>query len=331
MIQEKLIKTTLLLLMTFSLAACHTNRQTESKEPLRPLCSTTYKKGEVKFFVRGIKKDFKVLFLADSHITIEDKRGEPFYKYSKRMGGSSANPKNYGISNGRDKTLQASLDKAKKIKADMVILGGDIINFPSLASVELIEKMMKNCGLPWMYTSGNHDWHYEGEPGTAIELREKWINKNLLPLYQGKNPLFYSRVLNGINFLMIDNSVYEITKEQLSFLKKEIKKGLPIVLTMHIPLSLPGHNVNYGCGSKEWKASSDYLYKLEGREPWPVNGHSKTTYEFRHLVFNSPNIISVCAGHIHGEALDSYNKVIQIVTGENFNGNDIVIQFIKQD
>lgn len=67
-----------------------------------------------------------------------------------------------------------SLDKAKKEQAALVILGGDIVNFPSLASVEHLKAMLDASGLNWTYTAGNHDWHYEGEPGTSFAQREKW-------------------------------------------------------------------------------------------------------------------------------------------------------------
>ena len=111
---------------------------------------------------------------------------------------------------------------------------------------------MEQSGLKWEYISGNHDWHYEGEPGIANEQRARWINSNLNPLYQGQNPFFRSVILHGINFVLIDNSTNEIMEEQLAFLKGEIKKGLPIILSVHVPIYFPGQNIDYSCGNPNW-------------------------------------------------------------------------------
>ena len=75
--------------------------------------------------------------------------------------------------------------------------------------------------------------------GSLHELRETWINKRLLPLYKGRNPLMYSVEVKGINLVNIDNSYYEILPEQLEFYKTEVKKGKPTLLMMHIPLYAP--------------------------------------------------------------------------------------------
>ncbi len=291
----------------------------------------TVQKGNIYYHIKGLEKPFKVVFISDSHITIEDERGKPYYSFAKRMGGSAVEPQNYGKSNGRDKTLVASLDKASENGAELVILAGDIINFPSPASVELILDIMNRYQMPWVFTAGNHDWHYEGEAGTSSELRDKWTKKSLVPLYQDQNPMFNSQILNGINFVTIDNSTFEISKEQLAFFKEQTKRKYPIVLAMHIPLYLPGHEDStgdYGCANPNWKAANDKYYKLEKRLPWAENGHTKTTFEFKDLVFGSSKVIGVFAGHTHSEKIDFYNGKPQFVAGNNFNGNDITIHFV---
>lgn len=136
--------------------------------------SITVQDGYVYYYLRGMEKTFTVMLLADTHFTIEDERGREFYDNTRRMGGAAVQPQNYGKSNGRERALLRSLDKAKKEQAALVILGGDIVNFPSLASVEHLKAMLDASGLNWTYTAGNHDWHYEGEPGTSFAQREKW-------------------------------------------------------------------------------------------------------------------------------------------------------------
>lgn len=289
----------------------------------------TIQEDQVNYYMSGLDKPFKVLFLSDTHYTIEDERGKPYYDFSKRMGGEAAKPENYGKSNGREKALLASLEKAKENQVELVILGGDIINFPSLASVESLKKILDDSGLPWAYISGNHDWHYEGEKGTEFDLRKKWTHSVLLPLYQGNNPMCYAKVVHRINFLFIDDSIYEITQEQLQFLQKEIKRGLPIIVSMHIPIYFPGHSVFYGCGSPIWNEAHDHLYQIERRLPWPKEGHKEITYQFRKLLLDSPEVIGVLAGHTHEKKIDTWQHKIQYVSAANFTGKDVMIQFLS--
>ena len=58
--------------------------------------------------------------------------------------------------------------------------------------------------------------------GELVSLRDKWIKKRLLPLYQRKNPLMAAYDIKGIRFLAIDNSTYEINNDQLNFFKERL-------------------------------------------------------------------------------------------------------------
>ena len=290
--------------------------------------SITVQEDHVYYYVDGLEKAFTVLFLSDTHFTIEDERGREFYDFSKRMGGAAVEPRNYGESNGRDQALLRSLDKAKKEQAALVMLGGDILNFPSLASVERLKAMLDASGLNWSYIAGNHDWHYEGEPGNSAAQREKWQQTNLMPLYQDRNPLYSAQVIHGINFVMIDNSIFEITEEQLAFFKEQVGKGFPIVLSMHIPIYVQGHNIDYGCGNPDWNKVNDCYYEIERREPWPEKGFTETTYQFRDCVINNPNVIGVYAGHSHEKAVDFIQGKIQYVCAANYNDHDVIIHFL---
>lgn len=291
----------------------------------------TVREGNVYYTLKGLDKPFNVLFLSDTHFTVEDERGKDFYLNTRRMGGNAVELENYGIGNGRNLAFKASLDKAQKAGSELVILGGDIINFPSLASVESIKRLLDESGLNWIYTAGNHDWHYEGEQGKSSVLKEKWIHLNLKTLYQETNPMFHAQTLHNINFVTIDNSDFEISKEQLEFFRQEIKKGLPIILSMHIPLYLPGHTIDYGCGNPAWNRNNDIYYEIERREPWPEKGFGETTFEFRNLALNSPEVIGIFAGHTHEEAMDFHNNKLQYVADANYNYKDVLIHFIPAD
>lgn len=73
------------------------------------------------------------------------------------------------------------------------------------------------CGVPWLYTAGNHYWHFEGDEGSDAEQRARWIEKRLLPLCKGEDPMAYAKKVGGVRFLMIDNSTYNVDGRQLEF------------------------------------------------------------------------------------------------------------------
>ena len=55
----------------------------------------------------------------------------------------------------------------------------------------------------------------------------------------GNNPfdvLFRSTVVNGVNFISLDDVYGTMTARQAELFEGEVKKGLPIVLCMHVPI-----------------------------------------------------------------------------------------------
>ena len=172
------------------------------------------------------------------------------------------------------------------------------------------------------WNCGNHDWHYEGEPGTEMELRRKWTEKALKPLYQGRNPLCYNIIVNGINIVMMDTSVYEILPEQLDFWREQVKAGLPILLGCHIPLWVPGRSVGWGVAHPDWNASHDQHWEIERRPRWPEASHTDVTKAFHKEVFAAPNLLGVIAGHVHRQCYDRYcGKFQTTVRATGFGGS----------
>jgi UDP-2,3-diacylglucosamine pyrophosphatase LpxH len=203
---------------------------------------------------------------------------------------------------------------------DFLALTGDIFSFPSEAAVEWAKQKLDETGIPFAYVAGNHDWHYEGMKGSSQKLRETWTAQHLAPMYQGKHPLCAAYDFNGIRFVCVDDSTYEILPEQLEFFRAQTKSELPLVLLMHIPLFIPGRPMGFGCANPDWGRESDRNYKIERRERWRKGGHTQVTMDFHDEVFNAPNLLAVLAGHTHHESLDIRNGIPQFVSGHNASG-----------
>ena len=156
--------------------------------------------------------------------------------------------------------------------------------------------------------------------GSSQELRDTWTAKHLTPMYQGNHPLYAAYDFNGIRFVCIDDSTYEILPEQLEFFREQIKSGLPLLLLMHIPIYMPGRTLGYGCGHPKWGEKTDRNYEIERREKWRKEGHTQVTMDFCEEVFNAPNLLTVLAGHTHQQSLDIKNGIPQVVSGHNACG-----------
>ena len=289
----------------------------------------TMEQEKVSFYSDVIKEKIKIIHITDTHLYMDDYRGIPFLNYSNRMAKAynqtihfktreKTNPK---------KSFEDALAFSKELNADVITLIGDIFSFPSELAIEWVLSKIEAIGIPYIYIAGNHDWHYEGMKGKLESLRYKWIEKRLMPLYQGNNPLMAAYDIKGIRFLAIDNSTYEINNEQLIFFSEQVSSGLPVVLLVHIPMYAPGKKISFGCGNPFWGASTDRNFELERRPKWPESGHTKTTFEFYKKVFDSSNVMGIFAGHIHQNSIEIVKGKPQIVSDDNASGAYLDIDF----
>lgn len=276
----------------------------------------------------NVKTQCRVMHITDSHITIEDESDKLIWGKCGRMHQAYKNTGSHvsGKNISRPEAFKDLIETAKKKKVDMIVLGGDIINFPSSKTVEFVYKTLEDSGINYVFISGNHDWHLEGSEGSDEERRRNYYPV-LSALYKGENPMYNSIIYKGINFVNIDNSTYQINKKQLKFFKKQIKKGLPIVLNVHIPIYC-GFNeyYNLSMGNPAWGAAMDTSFKLEQRERWSKDGHTPETMAFCKLLKKTPGIITL-AGHIHTGFIDYDGQMVQFVTGLARDGHYRILDF----
>jgi UDP-2,3-diacylglucosamine pyrophosphatase LpxH len=284
--------------------------------------------------VSGLEKPLVVLHITDSHVSVANPREAQYQQYASRMDNAYGKEREHWRTKKKATTATHFLDllaSAKERHVDLVALTGDIINNPSQSSVQLIGKAVKETGIRWLFTSGNHDWHYEGMAGSSEALRKMCLQKRLLPLYQGQSPLCYAVRIGGINFIALDNSTYQVSAAQVTFYEKEIARGLPTVLLLHIPVYTPGSankNASDSCGDPLWGWETDRNFSIERRERWPKSGNLKSTTDFANRVGKTANLIAVLAGHTHKARTDKLSdSATQYVTQAAYDGGSRLITF----
>lgn len=264
--------------------------------------------------VAGLKEPVRFFVVGDTHFNYYDERDAAYADNYKRL---------IRVNTPKD-VLAKALKRAREAKADVVLLVGDILSFPALASIDHLRAELDAGGVPWLYISGNHDWHFEGDSGSDMEQRERWIERRLKPLYKGENPLMYSRMVKGVRMVMIDNSVYHVLPQQLEFWKKEAAKGDPIALFMHIPLWAEGWSITT-CAHPDWGAATDPYWEKERRERW-AERLMPSTYAFREAVVNTPNLVGVFTGHKHKTMVAQDDGALFFSVPWNRDGSTMEVQ-----
>jgi len=284
----------------------------------------------VRFRRQDVAERLRVTVVGDTHLFRDDARGEPFQTYSRRMAGAYNQTQHVhkGETTHPQQGFEEVLRQAPDDDSDLFVMVGDIVSFPSEAAVEWVQQRVEAAGIPFIYVAGNHDWHYEGMPGSSADLRATWTGQRLAPLYQGNDPLMAAYDVKGVRFVAIDDSIYGILPEQLAFFREQVAGGLPLVLLMHIPLYAPGRGISFGCGHPQWGADTDRNWQIERRPRWPATGHSATTFAFHREVFGAANMLGVFAGHIHHQSLDCVNGVPQFVAHANACGGYLTAEFL---
>lgn len=286
----------------------------------------------VSMYIPGVTKFTRILQISDTHLWMDDERGKDFMQYSGRMAKAYNKTKHFisGIETNPNECFENTLKIAADKKVDLIVLTGDIFSFPSEAAIEWAVKKLQETNIPYIYTSGNHDWHYEGMEGTLDQLRNTWLAKRLKPLYREGKPLYHAYPINGLKIITIDNSTYEVNEEQRRFFRQQLKSGNPILLLQHIPMYAKGRGVGFGCGHPEWSAKNDKSYKLERRESWPELGHNKDTLGYYEDVFSAHAVKGIFAGHTHQQSMDLVRGIPQFVTDANARGAYLQIDIFPE-
>ncbi|MDR0450249.1 MAG: metallophosphoesterase [Treponema sp.] len=280
----------------------------------------------------GLEKPFTIVHITDAHISCDDAADRAFLQYSERMKQAySPGTVKHCLSGEPCAPLDCFRDilsAAGEAKADLLVLTGDIINYPSAAAVAKVAGMLEDSGIPWVYTAGNHDWHYEGMKGSEESLRSLWIEKRLKPFYKDADPLCSAFTINGVSILLIDSSSYQINGKQLGFYRETAALKQPLFVFTHIPLYMPSMPPDeLCCGHPDWGAAADKNWRIERRERWPETGNRPETKALINLLPETENLRAVFAGHLHRDQVLHYAGKTQYITAMAANGQYRTLRF----
>ncbi|CAE8632675.1 unnamed protein product, partial [Polarella glacialis] len=282
----------------------------------------------------------QLLQISDSHVSLSPLVGSLELHHGRRMHQAFAGGAESMHNGSRvypPAMVRELLDLAVSAAVDVVALSGDILNFPQESAVRwassLLNSSLRYRGgphagsrIPYLYTTGNHDWFFEGTAGSQPQLHRTWRQTGLHPFYataagqegeSGNREDYSSYESGGVLVLTLDNSRYQVSHEQLSFFRWQVLRWMPTVLVLHVPLSvsesLRPHRGFVLCGDPSWGLASDRSWRDEGRAPWPASGNLRSTELFLKAVMAAAApkgpLIAVLVGHTHAPDATPFGEV----------------------
>jgi hypothetical protein len=217
-------------------------------------------------------------------------------------------------------------------RCDGVVLTGDMIDFPTRANLELLASGLRSLSVPYTFTMGNHDWKHDGER-PSDELRQTAYP--LLEEAAGVSPWCSCLDIGGVKAIAIDNSNYQIGRDQLDYVKQQAASGLPWLLFLHIPLYVPSlaPQVVEVWGSPIMMGAAGW--DPDKQQRWGVREAEPATMELLEWVASpeAGNLLGIFCGHVHFAHRDAFAAgKYQYVTRPGFKGGyrKIIIQPLQQ-
>ena len=290
--------------------------------------------------VEGLARGVRVLHIADTHVLSERDQREAAYadaraSYRKHFADRRRDAGGNAVST--EETFLEIMREAGQLDVDLVVLTGDILHCSAPASAEAMARAVRGTGIPWISATGNHEWwHFEDLPAAAEAgdlrgstdqgaLRRAWWAR---AAGDSLHPPFACMDVGGIRFVAIDDADHQITGEQLAFAREALTYDGPVVLAMHIPLSLPTLRAPT---IEKWKAPiliADPDWDAESRREWGAGPDEAETLAFAELAGTAGSLAAVLCGHIHFAHADRVSRqAMQYAVRPGYEGGRRLLAF----
>lgn len=258
----------------------------------------------------GLEKPFSVLHMTDSHLTAA--YGHENWKKQKL---TEKRTRTFG---GRQEEALADTIAWARQHVDYIVHTGDLIDWQSEANFDLVRKYF---GEAMFGSVGNHEYSPDmgySEPKAELTEEYKDLTRDLVQSVYPFNVRFQSQIVNGVNFITMDDVYGYVTDEQAALFREEAVKGLPMVLCMHVPFYT---DLIWRATCRFWKDKGP----LQGGAMPEISGSYKMqkedtlTRDFIAYLKEEPLLRCILAGHEHITVEDQFSPTCrEYVTAGGF-------------
>ena len=237
---------------------------------------------EIEIDLEAVEKPFKILWLSDLHIA---KTGSEVGKgYRKDV-------------KARDEFSQHAADKWDKYwpdfinesGADLVVFGGDMVDFCSRDNLICFRKGLDKLTVPYIYLRCDHD-----VMPTYISEESFQIAKEFMPELGDDSDLISYEFENFV-VVAWNDSAYNMTENGLEKLRNICAEDKPILFMTHVPIA-SAVDTSLAEKSREIFDGRSLLWGYNDDYYWP----EYETRQMLDILFadDSP-VVEVFAGHLH--------------------------------
>ena len=266
----------------------------------------------------GATAPFSLLHISDTHLTsVYDDESDVKQKLAK------IRTQTFG--GHQEEALRDSLAWAKT-NVDFVVHTGDLIDFQSRANYDLVKKCF-GTGAAKVASAGNHEFSPEMWMSAVKEEHTEDYKDLTRKDLQAAFPYdlqFNATVVNGVNFIAMDDVYGYVPPTCVEKFHAEVKKGLPIVLCMHVPFYTDGI---WRANTKFWTSSAQHgkpnFFRTaavpDARGDYVAQQQDPVTREFIAYLKSEKLLKGILAGHLHITIQDRFSPTaMQYVVGGNF-------------
>ncbi len=255
----------------------------------------------------GAREPFCVLHASDTHLHYADSRETQRKLELAQLRKSKMST---AVSD-----LEFIKEKTQKEQRTLIYTG-DLIDFVSELNFEKAKEFCDSVDI--FMSAGNHEFsHYLGEAKEDAAYRNLSLDR-VQQIFRN-DIRCSSRIINGVNFVAIDNSYYLFEKEQLEFLKKETEKEHPVILVVHIPLytrEFYDFSITYDNDPANLMSVPEDLMQNYIPHRFEQQKQDDITAQAYSFIVNCKNIKAILSGHLHKNFEGKLSEnTYQITTG----------------
>jgi len=287
---------------------------------------------EKNVVIPEVEREYEIWFFSDSHIIIPDETDtDEIQAYATERKKVFVNEK--GVDSSQ--ILIQFIETANEQKPDMVLFGGDILDFPSEANMAFLKAALEKLTVPYVYAMGNHDWTFPWEYMTLEgiaqyrPLYEDILYSNFIQdgngVENGKIQALdvsgnsYSSVIElaDLIILAVDDSSNQVAVEAAESIEYAYAQNKPIILLQHVPFStekLIAKAKNF------WESPVTLGMQIHGG----IAPNDVSAELYSKVRDDKSNIRVILAGHVHFPYEEKIgNQTVEIIADAAFKGKAV--------
>jgi len=266
----------------------------------------------------GLEKPFSVLHISDSHLT-------EAYAYESETKQKLKTKRTRTFGGRQEEALRDAIAWAKQ-HVDYLVHTGDLIDWQSEANFDLVRKYF---GDAMFGAVGNHEYSpdmgYSNPREEHTEVFKDRTRKRIQQAYPF-DVRFQSQIVNGVNFITLDDVYGYVTAEQVERFHEEARKGLPLVLCMHVPFFT---DLIWRAAHRFWdeKGPLETAVLPERTGAYRTQLEEPVTRDFIAYLKKEPLLRCILAGHEHFTIEDQFSPTCReyvVAGGFLFHGREVL-------